>query len=64
MIVKYAIELSLVVDEQDSAEDYRREIERSVSREWVQVAGDAVTVTTKGITPEVSRPEARRWADV
>ena len=49
MTVTYSLELKLVLDDDDSAEKFRRDIEKSVSAEWVRENGESITVRTKTI---------------
>lgn len=49
MKVSYTLELAIVIEDDDSAEEFRREIEKSVGREWVREDGDSLSVKTRSI---------------
>ncbi len=49
MVVTYAIELKLVLEEDDSPEAFRHDVEKAVKAEWVKEPGELVKVKTARI---------------
>lgn len=49
MIVTYALELKLVLEDDDSAEQFRCDLKHSVESEWVKQDGESLRVVTKNI---------------
>ena len=49
MTVTYSIELKLILEEDDSAEEFRHDIEKSIKAEWVKIEGESAIIKTKSI---------------
>lgn len=49
MTVTYSIELKVILEEDDSAEEFRLDAEKLLKRDYAQFAGESVTIKTKGI---------------
>lgn len=49
MTVTYAIELKVILEDDDSAEEFRLDVEKLLKRDYASYTGESVHVKTKGI---------------
>ncbi len=49
MTVTYSIELKVILEDDDSAEEFRLDVEKLLKRDYAQFTGETVHVKTKSI---------------
>lgn len=49
MTVTYNIELKVILEEDDSAEEFRLDVEKLLKRDYASYSGESVNVKTKSI---------------